>query len=161
LDDCWIWTGSRTSRGYGQYRKTTAHRYSWILANGPIPEGLFACHSCDVPSCVRPDHLFLGTQIDNMRDAVAKGRTARGERSGAYNRYEPRGEERPEARFRDADVLEMRRLASEGVSHTELSRRFSAPRGTIHGVVVGTRYTHLPGAVPTRAALPPDWKEGE
>lgn len=91
-DDCWEWKGFRRKNGYGvttgdgnQTTKRTqmgAHRRSWILTNGPIPRGLFVCHRCDNPPCVRPDHLFLGTHIDNMTDMHAKGREARGERAG-------------------------------------------------------------------------------
>src|SRR3990167_3652620 len=75
--DCWIWTGAKIS-GYPIFRVGNklirGHRYSWELCNGKIPEGLFACHHCDNPSCVRPDHIFLGTHTDNMRDARQKGR---------------------------------------------------------------------------------------
>lgn len=79
--DCWVWTKS-TRYGYGMFARREngktkhylAHRVSWELANGPIPEGLQVLHHCDNPPCVRPDHLFLGTQFDNMQDAAAKGR---------------------------------------------------------------------------------------
>lgn len=85
-DGCWTWTAS-TIGGYGRLkvsgRQERAHRVSWVLANGPIPSDLLVLHRCDVRTCVRPDHLWLGTAQDNVRDMIAKGRNARGDRSGA------------------------------------------------------------------------------
>jgi len=84
---CWIWTGA-IARGYGKFwsgtRLVMAHRFAWERAHGPISPGLCVCHTCDVPNCVRPDHLFLGTNADNAADKVAKGRQshARGELCG-------------------------------------------------------------------------------
>jgi hypothetical protein len=82
-DACWEWTANRSTAGYGHIKKggrqgeqLGAHRVSWELHNGPIPPGLFVCHHCDNPRCVRPDHLFLGTTTDNVRDAICKGRMA-------------------------------------------------------------------------------------
>ncbi len=86
-DGCWLWTAGLHRNGYGnvgrggQNRQTMcAHRASWILHYGPIPDGLYVLHHCDCRSCTRPDHLWLGTQIDNLRDMRNKGRGARGER---------------------------------------------------------------------------------
>lgn len=76
-ETCWLWAGAKAA-GYGVIRRSRrsikAHRYTWELTNGPIPDGLFACHTCDVRACVNPAHLFLGTNGDNQRDSVAKGR---------------------------------------------------------------------------------------
>lgn len=76
--ECWEWVASGDSDGYGQLmvgkRMKKAHRVAWELANGPIPDGSFVCHHCDNPSCVRPSHLFLGSNSENMRDMVRKGR---------------------------------------------------------------------------------------
>lgn len=78
-EGCWEWTGTVTAFGYGNVnigagRYQMAHRLSWILTNGEPTPGLHVCHRCDNPRCVRPSHLFLGTQADNMRDMVAKHR---------------------------------------------------------------------------------------
>src|SRR5689334_2841330 len=77
---CWNWKGARTELGYGLIsvpphgRMMGAHRVAWALRHGAAPNDMFVCHKCDNPSCVNPDHLFLGTNSDNMRDCVAKGR---------------------------------------------------------------------------------------
>lgn len=83
-DECWLWTGYREKKfGYGRcshrsFPEYMAHRCAWYLVNGPIPKGLHVLHRCDVPNCVRPDHLFLGTHTDNMRDCNEKDRRVRG-----------------------------------------------------------------------------------
>jgi hypothetical protein len=79
-ESCWDWSAKKDKNGYGRFSpngmnsQMPAHRFSWELHNGPIPEGMFVCHRCDNPSCTNPEHLFLGTPQDNMSDKVAKGR---------------------------------------------------------------------------------------
>lgn len=80
-DSCWLWTAYRNRKGYGEFgmgghrgRMYLAHRVSWEMANGTIPDGMYVCHACDVPACVNPSHLWLGTATDNNRDMFAKGR---------------------------------------------------------------------------------------
>lgn len=76
-DDCWLWTGSK-SGGYGNFafngKTVKAHRYSYIITYGSIPDGMEICHTCDTPACVNPRHLWAGTHGDNVRDCISKGR---------------------------------------------------------------------------------------
>lgn len=80
--ECWVWTGTRTRDGYGKigyrvdgrYLSLRAHRVSWALHRGPVPKGRSVLHHCDNPACVRPEHLYLGSQADNMRDLRVRGR---------------------------------------------------------------------------------------
>jgi len=96
-DGCWIWKACCGSNGYGQvrigYAMVPAHRVSWEITNGPIPEELWALHDCDIryPAgdksyrrCVRPDHLFLGTHLENAQDAARKGRMPSGDRNATH-----------------------------------------------------------------------------
>lgn len=91
--NCWIWTAAKNWKGYGQFgikigpkkwKIKYAHRLSYILFKGKIPKNLLVLHKCDTPNCINPKHLFLGTDMDNCKDKIKKGRIAdtRGEKNG-------------------------------------------------------------------------------
>lgn len=121
---CWLWTGRVNKDGYGVSAfggpGRAAHRGAWILSYGPIPHGMNVCHVCDVRICVRPDHLFIGTQAENMRDMVAKGRSLSGENN-------------TQSKLTEHDVREIRRLRGV-VTQTALSERFGVRQGVINSV---------------------------
>jgi HNH endonuclease len=85
-NSCWLWTAALSPKGYGTFRvgprQRRAHRVSYELFVGPIPDGAVVMHSCDVPRCVRPDHLTAGSQLENQQDMTAKGRGRTGDRNG-------------------------------------------------------------------------------
>lgn len=141
---CWLWTACRDSCGYGQFGVrgmiTGAHRFSWFLATGTPPKGKVVMHKCDVPACVRPDHLSLGTQTQNVLDCVSKGRNgcARGDRHGSRTHPEsrPRGERHTNAKLSDADVVQIRqRYPRESVGG--LASEFGVSRQCVRRVATG------------------------
>ena len=91
-DGCWLWHGSVNQHGYGHLRfaqkSTHAHRVSWLLVRGPIPPNLQVLHKCDVPACVNPDHLFLGSISDNVQDSVAKKRHSESRKTACKHGHE-------------------------------------------------------------------------
>lgn len=141
-DDCWLWTGSVLRSGYGMLavkgKGTLAHRVSWGIHNGPIPigegwHGVCVLHRCDVRNCVNPNHLFLGTHAENMRDMEAKGRGR-----------QPRGEKTAPAKLTEGDVLEIRRrYASGGWTQTELGDEFGVSQAAISLIIVGRNWPWL------------------
>jgi hypothetical protein len=135
---CWLWTGAANNKGYGKIRLSgsrvmvSAHRASWILAfghleswNGDYKAGLCVLHRCDVPLCVNPEHLFLGTMSDNAMDMLSKGRHKFTPQPGASN---------GRAILTEADVQEIRCLSMDGVSDLALARRFDTTAGNIWNV---------------------------
>lgn len=136
---CWLWTASLNNGGYGQLslcrRPCPAHRISYMIANGPIPDGLFVCHRCDVRRCVNPSHLFLGTAQDNIRDMVEKGR----------NHVIPAlvGDHSPNSKLKSSDVIAIRRDHAAGASLPELGRRYGVTAQAIWRVVHKINWRHI------------------
>jgi len=115
---CWIWSGtiSGSHMSYGVFvtapprKRLSAHRYSWAMINGPIPKGLYVCHKCDTPTCVNPNHLFLGTPADNMADMVQKGRHKSPTRAARVSRAKMGHSVSPETRAKiSASLIERNR----------------------------------------------------
>lgn len=146
---CWLWTAGKDRDGYGKIgidgRMQLAHRVAWTLAHGPVPSGLCVLHRCDTPACVRIDHLFLGTQIENIADRTAKGRSASGDRNAArlYPERRPRGEQHAFAKLTEADVRAIRRLRKAGRKLWELADRFGVSQNTVSLIVAGRIWRHV------------------
>lgn len=145
-DACWVWVASTTRRGYGTIRiggrQLAAHRLSWELHNGPISDGLFVCHRCDNPMCVRPDHLWLGSHTENMQDMVAKGRRVDGPSLNPEQRA--RGASHGCARLSNEDVVAMRALYDAGdASAKELAERFGLSLRHTFKIVRRQSWRHL------------------
>lgn len=153
-DTCWLWTAHKNRKGYGGFgvngRSGEAHRFSWVLHFGPIPDGLCVLHNCpggDNPSCVRPDHLFLGTKADNCRDRHAKGRDACGDRSGPriHRDQMPRGEQINTAKLTAVQVQEIRRrYAAGGINMTELAALYGVDKTNVRHIVRRLTWRHVP-----------------
>lgn len=148
--DCWNWMAGRDKDGYGKvgvdYTDKRAHRISWELANGKSAAGLQVCHRCDRPSCVNPEHLFLGTQLDNSTDMKVKGRAASGARNGmalnpthshfAKVKFIFAGEANAEAKLTEKQVLEIRaRYVPRKVGLEFLAKEYGVSFSNIHRIV--------------------------
>ena len=137
VDGCWGWTGSKSPSGYGQtgdkrWKYKMAHRMSYAIHYGSIPQGLMVCHRCDNPGCVNPLHLFLGTNSDNLLDASAKGRLAAGSRNGNAKLCEKQVRR---------IVEEYRKRKYRGIL-LELSSRYNVSSTAIGRIVRGQGWKH-------------------
>jgi HNH endonuclease len=144
---CWLWTGATNGR-YGKLgrggKQYTAHRFAYELARGPIPTGSFVLHSCDTPLCVRPDHLSLGTQRDNMGQAAARGRTARGEGHGRH-------------KLTAEQVLDLRTKRTAGWNIQELADWFGISLAAVSLICRGLNWRDAGGPLVKKD---PRWKDG-
>jgi len=129
---CWEWTSGLDRYGYGEFwsndRQTSiqSHRVSWTLINGDIPDKLFVLHKCDNRKCVNPDHLFLGTQLDNMKDMESKGRRANGK-----------------SKLSEMNILEIRELSSLGVTGKVLSKEYGVLPSCISKIIKKQTWSYL------------------
>jgi hypothetical protein len=135
LRGCWLWTAACYGTGYGVLRVNGrnhhAHRMSWRFHRGEIPEGMHVLHKCDVRSCVNPDHLFLGTNDDNIQDCISKGRWACGEKAA-------------KAKLTTVDIIEIIRLHNSGLGYKKLGKQFGVDFSTIYKITKRKRWRHLP-----------------
>ena len=131
LDACWIWEGGKQLNGYGRFftprpehRTYLAHRFSWILAHGNILENSYVLHRCDNPPCVRPTHLFLGSQADNRIDCMLKIRN-------------------PNRKLSPENVREIRQLLSFKVSQQSIADKFGVTQVCISHIHRNTSWSYL------------------
>lgn len=131
---CWVWTGAIHHGGYGVVsvlrRSLGVHRVSWERHHGQIPDGLVVCHRCDVRTCVRPDHLFLGTIRENALDSVAKGRAALGPRN--HN-----------AKLDAVAVLEIRARRAAGESLGSIGAAFGVSDQSVRSITTRKTWKHV------------------
>jgi len=137
INDCWNWKGNHFKQGYGRmYHHSTkegkAHRLSYMINTGEIPEGALVCHTCNNKSCVNPKHLYVGTNDDNMRDLANSGIL--------------KGEKNPASKLTVFEVLRIRRIyAKRGKNTYELSKQYNVSQILISQIIRGVSWKHVGG----------------
>ena len=131
---CWLWVGPLSGSGYGRLNlgggvQVQANRFSWELHNGKIKANLFTCHKCDVRCCVNPEHLFLGTQTENLEDMVRKGRD-----------NPKRGEDHPRSKLTEQMVLQIR---ADSRSLTEIGNDYGFDKQYVWKIKNGWHWGHI------------------
>lgn len=133
-NECWNWGYSKTPYGYGGFtfkrKRYIASRISYETYVGEIPEGMHVCHKCDNPSCVNPNHLFIGTVQENMTDMVNKNRSAKGSHHS-------------QAKLNESSVKEIKKLLKQNVSHKELAEKFGVGVRAISKINLGQRWGYI------------------
>ena len=135
-NSCWNWTTGKDRYGYGQItinkRNLRSHRVSYAIRHGDIENGLHCLHECDNPACVNPDHLFLGTNQDNMDDKVSKGR-----------QVSLKGESNGTAKLTAVKVLEIKRLLAGGVTQRAIASVYGVSQKNVSLIKAGKRWAHV------------------
>lgn len=137
-NECWLWTGAiRQAFGYGVFsiakgRNVSTHRYSWELHHGPIPHGIEVLHRCDVTRCVNPNHLFLGTQKDNIQDAKAKGRLKA-----------PKGIINGQSKLTEDEVRQIKALRRQRIPLQTIATQFNISIALVSMIASGKRWPHI------------------
>lgn len=154
---CWNWQGRKNKSGYGKLGNRYAHRLSYeLFNNNSIPEKMCICHKCDNPSCVNPDHLFLGTQKDNMRDMIKKGRQVKKDNSGEKNpmfgkkhsettkqkqslvkKGQYSGSKHPRASIKECDVLKVKELRKNGLTANAIAEQMKISFHVVRNIIYG------------------------
>lgn len=142
IGNCWLWTGYIERCGYGRlkikvdgkWKMLQAHRVSWMLEKGEYPK-YFILHKCDTRNCVRPDHLFEGTQLDNMADMTAKGRGNR--------RFRSQGEKGPNSKLTKDDILSIYKMLKNGVKRVDIATKYKCSPSLITLISKGKNWKHL------------------
>jgi len=156
---CWEWAGA-SSNGYGYFnvagKTVLVHRYSYALHNGEIPDNKQVNHRCDNACCMRPDHLYLGTQQDNMTDKRVRKRSAKGLAHGSKTRPDrlARGERHGNSTLSDADIQNMReRYAAGGISQNDLAKEYGLKQSSISSIILGKTRTDAGGPITNRGRV--------
>lgn len=151
---CWLWVAPGTPNGYGRFglegRNYLSHRASWMLHRGPIPDGLWVLHKCDVRCCVNPDHLYLGDIDDNTADMFARGRHV----TQASPHLVLRGSKHGNAKLTEQNVAQIKQRMLRGESIRPLADAFRVHHGAIWQIKKGLTWKHVPPFGHIRARSP-------
>lgn len=148
VTDCWEWQGAYSSGKYGCIRRKgktmRTHRLFFEIFKGAIPKGLYILHTCDNTKCCNPEHLYAGTQLDNMSDMDKRGRRnpPRGDRN-AMRINSLKGEKNGRSKLKEADISQIRRLLSEGKTKSLIAKMFGVSRMPITGIANGQNWSHV------------------
>ena len=141
---CWNWVGGKGNNGYGRIRINDKfylpHRASYVIFVGDIPEGMCVCHKCDNPSCINPEHLFVGTRNDNMQDALRKGRLKIPK--SISTQFEI-GHKPKNRSLSNNQVLEIKRMLKDGFTIHDISSTLNIGRHTINNIKRGHSYFNI------------------